>query len=280
MRFDPLAGCLDTPLYGVRLVAAAPRAVLVIVHGIGEHAGRYAATMQYLAAQGITSYAYDQRGHGRSPGERTDIERFGILVDDLQGIVSGVRGLHTGLPLAVWGHSMGSIVVGQGAPAIAAATSAIITSGCPMSVHERAAPWLLPPLRLVARAAPTARIHSVFDVSALSRDELVQREFLADPLVERSATLRLLVAIGTALTGIREHAPHVRIPWLAAHGAEDRIAPQRGSQDLIELLGSADKRLLLIPQARHELHNELEPARSQFLAALVRWVLDHGARLE
>ena len=258
MSFIPLSQLIATPLFGEALLPAQPVAGLVIVHGISEHGGRYRAAMSSFAAQGIACFAYDQRGHGRSPGERADIERFGQFSDDLHEVVQGVAAARAGLPLFLWAHSMGSLVTLDAGARIAGQVRGIATSGCPIAAYARAAPFLMPPLRFVSRLAPRARVSSFLGVKELSHDTAVQRAYAEDPLVERAVTLRL--------------------PWLAMHGSEDRIAPPQGSRELMSLLASEDKQLVIYPGQRHEVHNELEPARSQFLGTLAQWVRERCAR--
>ncbi|HEU4531430.1 MAG TPA: alpha/beta hydrolase [Steroidobacteraceae bacterium] len=278
MSFIPLSHLIATPLFGEALLPAQPVAGLVIVHGISEHSGRYRAAMTSFAAQGIACFAYDQRGHGRSPGERADIERFGQFSEDLHEVVQGVAAARAGLPLFLWAHSMGALVTLDAGARIAGQVRGIATSGCPIAAYARAAPFLMPPLRFVSRLAPHARVSSFLGVKELSHDTAVQRAYVEDPLVERSVTLRLLEGVATACGTGRTAARELHMPWLAMHGSEDRIAPPQGSRDLMSLLASQDKQLVIYPGQRHEVHNELEPARSQFLGTLAQWVRERCAR--
>ena len=280
MLFTPLAELIDTPLHGVTLTPPDPVASVLIVHGISEHAGRYAATMQFLADRNLACYAYDQRGHGLSPGQRTDIDRFERFQDDLHAIVQGLHATQDNRPLFVWGHSMGAVVATLTAPQFGPAVRGVVTTGCPISAYSTATPWLLPPLRLFTRLAPTARVRSVLSASALTHDASVRHAYVNDPLVVRTATLRLLTQLAGAFANVKTLAPQLRVPWLAAHGEQDAIAPVAGSRTLVSLLGSADKHLMVIAQARHELHNEVDPARQHFLESMTRWVLDRSAVLE
>ena len=278
MSFVPLSRFLATPLFGTALLPAQPAAGLVVVHGISEHSGRYHSAMRDLANRGIACFAYDQRGHGRSPGERADIERFAQFAEDLQSIVQGVAAAHAGLPLFLWAHSMGSLVTLEAGARIANRVRGIATSGCPIAAYARVAPLLMPPLRLFSSLAPRARVTSFLGVKELSHDEAVQRAYLEDPLVERAVTLRLFAGVAGACATGRDAARQLRLPWLAMHGSEDHIAPPRGSRDLVALLASEDKQLVIYPGQRHEVHNELEPARSEFLGTLAQWVRERCAR--
>lgn len=271
------AGFFGTPLHGAMLRAPNARAALLIVHGICEHSGRFAAAMQWLVQREIACFAFDQRGHGRSPGPRTDIASFSCFVADLRSIASGIAVAHPELPLFLWAHSMGSIVALLALAEAGRHVRGVVSTGCPLSAYARTAPVLLPAARLAAHVAPLYRIASLMGPEQLTHDRDVQRAYVSDPLVTRSATLRLIVELGSASRQARAAAAALRSPWLAVHGGEDRIAPPRGSRELIERLGSSDKRLIVYPGLRHEVHNELEPARTEFLQALRDWVMDRRA---
>jgi len=272
-------GFFGTPLAGRVFESPRPRAGLIIVHGISEHGGRYERLAQWLCDHGVSCFVYDQRGHGRSPGVRADIDRFATFTDDLDTIRHGIATAHEGLPLCVWGHSMGSIVVILTLAAEAAGIRTAITTGCPLGTYARAARWLIPTARIAERVAPRLRVGPMFGLDALTHDPDAQRAYAADPLVVRSATLRLLTEVALALRTARAAAPSINTPWLAAHGAEDRIAPAAGSRDLIARLGSPDKRLSIYAGLRHEIHNEVPPGPEHFLRELHEWVMDHGARM-
>jgi alpha-beta hydrolase superfamily lysophospholipase len=265
----------ETGLHGESLFAQNCSAVLLIVHGIGEHGGRYEAAMRHLATRGVGCFVYDQRGHGRSPGPRGDVERFQLLVEDANEIATRIHQEHPGLPFFLWGHSMGSLVVLLAVGSIAGKLRGVTTSGCPLDAYARTMRWFLPPMRQLARATPRLRISGLFSPADLSHEPTVQRAYEEDPLVGRSVTLRLATGIATACNEARTAAPSVKVPWLAVHGDEDRIAPPSGSQHLMQLLGSEDKRLIRYAGLRHEIHNETEPHRTQFLETMAQWIGDH-----
>ncbi len=221
----------ETPLVGIERVPSAPTSCLLVLHGLAEHCGRYASTMESLAVSGIACFAYDQRGHGRSPGRRGDIQRFSEFADDFRTIRAGIAHRYPGLPTFAWGHSLGAIVVILAALDPSIALTGAITTGCPTCAMD----------------------------------------YLRDPLVQKKASIRLLVELGRASTYALREAPAIRTPWLALHGGEDTIAPPQGSKALVERLGSADKQLLVYPGLRHEVHNEAQPAAMRFRQQIAAW---------
>lgn len=269
-------GFFGTPLFGLALEPAQPRAALLIVHGICEHSGRYVVPAGRLTERNIACYLYDQRGHGRSPGARTDIEDFEDLVRDLQTLTLRIVAAKADLPLFVWGHSMGSVVALLAAERTSHRFAGLVTSGCPVATLGHVSKWLLPPARAAAAVVPRLRIRAPLGAEKLTHDVNLQRAYETDSLVIRSTSLRLLVGIADACRTVRSDAGAIALPLLMQHGEEDRISPPQGSSELIAAAASADKRLVMWPGLCHELHNEAEPARSAFLKSLADWIMDRS----
>lgn len=258
---------------GFECLAAHPRAALLIVHGLAEYAGRYRALGTQLAARGISCFAYDQRGHGVRPGIRTHVERFDDFVDDLNLEAASLQRRSPDLPLFVWGHSMGSIVV------IAAVLTArhrwrgAITSSNSLEVFRRGPDPLNPFFRIAASVLPRIRVPLGLDARKISGDEAVQQAYAGDPLIPPTASLRLIVEFAGACERARSGATQLTLPWLVVHGEEDAIAPVKGAHVLFEALRSQDKQLVVYPGLRHEVHNERAAERAKFIDLLGSWIL-------
>lgn len=263
----PVAG-----LHTIECLATPATACLIVLHGLGEHSGRYHIPMQHLAAAGISCLAYDQRGHGRSPGPRADIRHFTQFADDFAAVCLAAVARHAGLPVFVWGHSLGSIVALCGALDPRNPLAGAITSGCAVRAVPALPGLIWSCTSALAAALPTIRLNPGLAAEALSHDPQVQRDYLHDPLVQRGASLRLLAQLARACGEVLRAAPSIRIPWLAVHGAEDHIAPAAGSRELVARLGSRDKTLVIEPGLRHEVHNEIEPAATRFRDRLATWI--------
>lgn len=261
---------------GFQCLATRPRAELLIVHGLAEYADRYRDLAGTLADRGISCFGYDQRGHGSRPGTRTHVERFDDFVDDLNLEAESLRRRSPGLPLFVWGHSMGSIV------AIGAVLTArhrwrgAITSSNSLEVFRRGPNPLNPLLRLAARVLPRARVPLGLDARKISTDEAVQRAYADDPLIPPTASLRLIVEFAAACERCRKGASQLTLPWLVVHGEADAIAPVQGSRVLFEALQSQDKQLVIYPGLRHEVQNERPAERAKFIDLLSGWILERA----
>jgi alpha-beta hydrolase superfamily lysophospholipase len=266
---------IGTRFPGFETIPSEARAGLIIVHGIAEHSARYRHAADALAARNIASFVYDQRGHGTSPGTRTHIADFSDFAADLELIGEDVRRRLPELPLFVWGHSMGSVVVTLAAPHLEWARGAI-TTGCAldaMPTLDGAAGVLL---RIASALAPRLRISLSIDATALTQVQEEQHRHMSDPLVPRTASLRLLYGFARACRTCRANAPKIMLPWLAVHGEADKVCPISGSRTLIDALGSRDKQLVTYPNLLHEVHNEDEPSRAALFDLMSRWMLERA----
>jgi alpha-beta hydrolase superfamily lysophospholipase len=268
---------LDTSLPGFETLASRPRAALSIVHGLAEYADRYRDHARMLADRGISCFAFDQIGHRAADAARAHVDRFDLLVEDLNRAIDAVRGRHPQLPLFLWGHSMGTVVVTLAAPSRADVLKGIITSSNSLEIFRRGPNPLNAFFRLAARRVPRVRIPLGLDPARISHDESIQRAYATDPRIPATASLRLIVEFAGACERSRELAAQISLPWLVVHGEADAIAPARGARVLFERLASRDKQLVIYPGLRHEVHNEREPDRSHFMALMAQWILARGA---
>jgi acylglycerol lipase len=249
---------------------------LIIVHGIAEHAGRYRHVPEALTRHGIACFAYDQRGHGRYPGRRTDIEDFDHFAADLEAVGQGLRQRFPALPLFVWGHSMGSVIVTLAAIERLRWARGIITTGHALHALPKLEGLAGSALKLAVKLAPRFRINLKVDGSKLTQVVEAQRAHMADPLVPRSASLRLLFGFAAACATCAANLPKITQPWLAIHGEADSVCPPSGSSAVVAQLGSADKTLVSYPGLLHEVHNEEAAAREVLFDVMSRWIILHS----
>ncbi|MGH8178869.1 MAG: lysophospholipase [Steroidobacter sp.] len=267
-----------TSFPGFAALSSSPKASLIIVHGLAEYAARYEGVARTLSERGVSCFAFDQQGHGDRTGPRTHVAHFDAFVDELSVVIGAVRASQAEAPLFVWGHSMGAIVATRAASMSTTALDGVITSSNSLEVFRRGANPLNPFFRLAARVAPRVRIPLGLDAAKISTVESVQRAYATDPRIPSSASLRLIVEFAKACERCREAAPRLTTPWLVVHGEADEIAPSHGSQVLFDLLGSADKKLVIYPGLRHEVHNERPAARAAFIDLLAHWTLERARR--
>jgi alpha-beta hydrolase superfamily lysophospholipase len=267
---------MGTQFPGYEVVPKAARAGLIVVHGIAEHGGRYRHVAEALAAENIACFVYDQRGHGEFPGTRTHVADFTEFARDLELVGQTARDRFPSLPLFVWGHSMGSVVVTLAAIDALRWARGVITTGCALDAMPKLEGLSGVALRVAAALAPRLRISLRIDATALTQVAEIQDRHMNDPLVPRTASLRLLHGFAMACRRCYTDAPKISLPWLAVHGEADRVCPVSGSRALIAALGSPDKQLVTYPGLLHEVHNEDDRSRTALFELMTRWILERA----
>jgi acylglycerol lipase len=152
----------------------------------------------------------------------------------------------------------------------------LITTGCALDAMPKLDGTVGALLRIASALAPRLRISLAIDASALTQVPEEQHRHMSDPLVPRTASLRLLYGFARACRTCRANAPKIMLPCLAVHGEADKVCPISGSQTLIDALGSRDKQLVTYPNLLHEVHNEDDPSRAALFDLMSRWILDRA----
>lgn len=257
-------------VYDVWTPEVAPRAVLVLSHGLGEYARRYDHVAQCFGEAGLVTYALDHRGHGRSGGKRVlvrDIREYTADFDTLVGIATRE---HHGLKCIVLGHSMGGGIVFAYGVERPDNYDLMVLSGPAVAAQDQVSPLLALTAKALGAVVPGLPAQEL-DVDAISRDPAVVAAYKDDPLVYHG---KVPAGIGRALLQVGEtmprRAPALTAPLLVVHGSEDRLIPVAGSQRLVECVGSTDVELKVYPGLYHEVFNE--PEREQVLGDVVSWI--------
>ncbi|MFP4832051.1 alpha/beta hydrolase [Paraburkholderia sp. BR10879] len=230
---------VELPLYVWR-ASAPPRAAIALIHGLAEHAGRYAALATRLTAAGIDVYAIDLRGHGHAPGRRTRISHFDDYLNDAEALLAhaSAQCAAQGTPLFLMGHSMGG-------------ASRVISAIWPT----------FPAMKI--DAALLARVRDVVEANR------------ADPLVHHGAIpARTGAQLLEAMKRIETGRAQLRLPVLIWHGTEDKLTEPEGSRAFGANVGSPDRTLTLYEGSYHETLNDLD--RERVIGALIDWIDQHS----
>jgi alpha-beta hydrolase superfamily lysophospholipase len=226
-----------------------PQRIVVLVHGYGEHIGRYEHVAAALGESGAVVWGHDHVGHGRSEGERVLVTDFELLVDDLHGVVTAAREANPGLPVVMVAHSMGGMIGTRYAQRHADELAGLVVSG----------PILGEPALLAQLLALDEIPDMPIDPAVLSRDESVGQAYADDPLVWHGPFKRPTVEANAAfLRAITQDASSLTVPVLWLHGAEDELVLEAETRAGIDTLraGGASIEEKIYPGARHEIFNE------------------------
>lgn len=249
------------------------RAAIILVHGLGEHSGRYAYLAQHCTERGLAVHTLDHYGHGKSDGQPGFVERFSVYLDGVRALLERVRAAHPGLPLFLVGHSMGGLIAAVFLEEAQSEFRACVLSGPALVSDEAPPPPLLAIVRLVAWLAPTAPLLAL-DPSSVSRDPEVVKAYVSDPLVHHGkVSARLIVEMSNAMKRGLASASAVQLPLLILHGECDKLTSTKGSREFYDDAASADKALKIYPELYHEIFNE--PEKDVVLGDMTNWLERH-----
>ena len=247
-----------------------PRGVVVLAHGLGEHARRYDHVAQRLGESGLITYALDHRGHGRSGGKRVYLRDISEYTDDFHTLVGIAADDHPGLKLVVLGHSMGGGIVFSYGVEHPDDYTAMVLSGPVVDTQDAVSSVKMFVAKLLGKIAPGLPVEEL-PADAVSRDPEVVAAYIADPLVHHG---KIPAGIARALLGIGETMPQragaLTAPLLVVHGEQDKLVPADGSRHLVECVGSTDVHLKVYPELYHEVFNE--PERAVVLDDVASWI--------
>jgi alpha-beta hydrolase superfamily lysophospholipase len=252
---------------------AQTRARLAIVHGYGDHAGRYEQFMTWLAGRGgVACHAVDLRGHGRSSGPRAYVNRWDEYLDDLGAFLALAELREPAhLPTFILGHSHGGLVVAVAAIRQRLATSAGCILCAPYFVNAVHVPWYKSVAARLANVCwPTLRLSSGVQVDMCSTDPAMLDDARQDPLLLRCATPRWYLGNVAAQHEAMTHADQFKRPLLVIQGDADPVADPRGAERFVDRAASTDKTLKWYPGFLHEPLREA--ARERVFADVLEWM--------
>ena len=233
------------------------RAVVCLVHGMGEHTGRYGHVADFLNSKGFHVLGFDQRGHGRSEGKRGHAPSYDLLLESVSRLVETAATRHPGLPLFLYGHSMGGNLVLNYAIRNGKGIHAVIASSPYLRLAFEPPKWKTGLASLVKNILPGLQQPTGLDASMLSHDASVVNAYINDPLVHDKITPSFFLSVHEAGEWALLHAAELKVPALVFHGDADKITSASASEEFVRRSqGKAE--LKLFADLYHETHNELE----------------------
>ena len=254
--------------------AADAKGLVVLVHGFGEHSGRYLHVAAALNDGGYSCFAMDLRGHGRSAGARAFVTYFTDYLDDVDAAVGLARERCPELPLILIGHSMGGLIVANWIADRGDSAAGFVLSSPGMGVALAVPVWKDALGRVMSRLIPGLAIPTGLDPRLVSRDPAVVEAYVGDRLVLTQATARWYVEFLAAQQRALETAPRVTTPALVMQAGNDGLVNPEASERYATALGGEDVTFTRYEGLYHELFNE--PEKGEVLSAVVAWLDKHS----
>ena len=245
-----------------------PRATVMIVHGLGEHAGRYDALAGVLNGWGFHVRGYDHYGHGKSGGMRGALPHSHRLLDDLADLVESTRNRSPELPLLLLGHSLGGLVAAGLVARDTAPVDGLVLSSPALAPRLNALQKVM--LAIVPRVAPNLTVGNGLDPAHLSHDREVVQAYRKDPLVHDRISGRLARFILDEAEVVQSCAPRWRAPTLLLFAGKDRIVDPKGSQRFAAAASREVVSAHCFDGYYHEIFNE--PRAQPVLTRLRQWL--------
>ena len=246
-----------------------PKAVICLVHGLGEHTSRYEHVAESFAKDGYIMLGSDLRGHGRSGGPRGHISSIEDFMQDIDLLLQQARTRYPGLPLILYGHSLGGIQVLHYGLLRKPDVKGVIATSSGLRTALENQPAKIMAAKVLGSLIPAVSLPSGLDANAISRTREVVETYKNDPLVHDKVSL----GFGKVMLGVTkwtlEHAGEFSLPLLLMHGKADTIAFPAGSIEIASALKDRST-LFLWDDAFHELHNE--PERAEVFKTMLIWM--------
>ncbi len=249
-----------------------PKAVIALVHGHGEHIGRYAHVGKALTDSGYALVGYDSRGHGKSTGPRGHIPSYDALMNDISAFLSMLGEKYPGSPLFLYGHSMGGNQVINYALRRRPGIKGVIATGPWLKLSFEPPPIKVALGRLMNRIFPSFTQANGLDTKGLSHDAEVVRLYDNDPLGHDKVSARLFVGMYESGLWALDHASEISLPLLLMHGGADPITSAEASRQFAEKAGK-HVTLRIWDGLYHEVHNE--PEQAEAFKVMIEWLDKH-----
>ncbi len=246
------------------------QAVLLIVHGLGEHSGRYMNVVNYFVPLGYAVYGFDHIGHGRSDGRREYLERFTDYTETLRICHKMIKTNQAEKPVFLLGHSMGGLIASHYLLDHQDEFIGAIISAPAVKVSDSISKLTIIIGKLLAALAPKMGLLAL-DVDAISRDPEVVKNYVNDPLVFHGKTpARQASELLKAMLHISAEAGRINLPFIVLQGSEDKLVDPGGAQMLYDKSSSKDKTIKIYDGLYHEVFND--PEREQVLKDVENWL--------
>lgn len=245
--------------------------VVCLVHGLGEHCGRYAHVAQLFNEANLSLISFDLRGHGRSGGKRGHVPSYELFLEEIDALLRMAEECYPAVPKILYGHSLGGAMVLYYTLRRRPEVAGVVSTAPALKPAFEPPAWKTKLGATLDRIWPTLAMSNGLDPNDLSRDPQVVAAYLADPLVHDRISVRLFNDWTRSVEEVFEQASTFPVPLLLLHGTADRITSMPASAALADSIGS---RCTFRPLEGvfHEPHNE--PNREETLRSIIQWMLE------
>ena len=255
-----------TMLRIVKTIPEIQRGVVIVVHGLAEHLGRYEVLTKILAKNQFVVFRFDHRGHGKSEGRRAYYQNFNEIVEDVNFIYEMAHKECAALPIFILGHSMGGFATACFGTKYPQKAAGIILSGAlTRDKYSR--------LQDIPAELPSTQYIPNDLENLVCTDKAVVRAYSEDPLVLKEISIGLCRALSIGVQWLKEHKQQFVAPVLLLHGCDDRLVSEQDSREFFGDIASTDKELKIYAKLYHEILNE--PCRREIMKEIVVWIKKH-----
>ena len=249
-----------------------PKGVIVLVHGLGEHSGRYSTHFaDYFSNEGFSILTFDLPGHGESGGKRGHIEHYEDFYKLLSAGISHAKKKYPSLPIFLYGHSLGGLITLEYSILMKPVINGVIASAPVLDVYEPIPPVKLALAKIMNKIFPSFTLDSGLNRNMLSSDKSVIERYNADPLVHGHTSSRMGMYITEKGAFVRANAKKVSLPTLVMVGSSEGIVSKEAIHDFCEQSDKCSEKIWT--DFYHELHNE--PKKISLLKFTTEWIAGH-----
>jgi alpha-beta hydrolase superfamily lysophospholipase len=250
------------------------KAVVCLVHGLGEHSGRYKQLPVDLTDSGFVLFAYDQRGHGQSEGKRGHTPSYEAYLNDITKLLLEANKRFPGKKLFLYGHSMGgNLVINYALRFPSSRISGVIATGPWLKLSRPLSPFMNKMAFFLNKYYPSFRtLHSIKSTD-FSKLKLKTEDYEKDKYMHPWISARTFICIRDAGLWALNHASEFKFPILILHGGSDKVTSPESSKEFVSKV-KTDCTLKIFDDLYHEIHNE--PRRNEIFSTLIDWLDSHS----
>jgi alpha-beta hydrolase superfamily lysophospholipase len=249
------------------------QAIIAIVHGGGEHSGRYNNVVSYFIEKDYSLYGFDFRGHGKSAGKIGHVMDWGELRDDLNSYLQLIRDENPEKPLFIYSHSMGAQIALDYLTLSGYIQPTGIIASSPALAQPAVSALLISVSKALALIWPAFSLQTGLDINAISRDAEVVRAYRDDPLVSSMVSARFGAEFMACIDRVHANADKLNVPLFMFQGEADQIVPVAGTRQFFEKVSFTDKKLKMYKDGFHEPHNDFDQLK--VFQDVEQWFIDH-----